>query len=281
MGRSVRRNPKKFQEIGGAGMSHIAQLLPPIVAKMTWGQNETILEHSYHGAKYVQGALLPKVEETGSTMYKVDNCFDTIEFHKHHHHHNNIKHIHGDMNLGSGVLGDLKFNKIFSIYGLFITPDYRQALKNMYEHLLPGGEVYFMVPIHSVKLNLNKSIYESPKWNDMSEHLSNPDYIWENGEEHHDKLRQAFVETGFEVKEFEFAEYTRTVASARIATHALLSALPFIEHLNAEEYAEIEEYGLKFLLENTPGFTPGPNAAEEEYTFTHKLALIYGSKPKE
>lgn len=121
----VRRNIVKLEETHRGAQDTIKETLPKIVKQMTWGPNEIILDHGYNSGTKVFENLAPLAEKTGSTIYVLDNCSHTIEHVKTKFPNAKIQYILGDLSLPPGTLGELKFNKVFSLYGIYYTPDYK------------------------------------------------------------------------------------------------------------------------------------------------------------
>jgi len=280
--RSIRRNVVKI-EANHAGIQERFKVeLTPFLEKMTWGQNETILDHGYNSGKKAFDILAPLAEKYGSTVYVVDNCPHTIDHAKTNYPHANLVHMHGDLSLPPGSLGDLKFNKIFSLYGFYFTHDYKSALKSMYDHLLPGGEGFFMIPTKSPIFGLDKLLVNHPEWAKHAENIFTvPDFVDDDGKENSGKLKDAIIEIGFEIKEYEVIEVKETFNNINEVADFSSCMNPFLLLLPKKSHDELEEFYYKYFLETkTETYTPGVDSPDEPYTWPYTSAHVLVKKPE-
>jgi len=279
--RSIRRNVVKI-EANHAGIQERFKVeLTPFLEKMTWGQNETILDHGYDSGKKALDILAPIVEKYGSTVYVLDNCPYSIEYASNNYSHPNLKHMLGDLSLSPGTLGDLKFNKIFSIYGFYFIQDYKSALKSMYDHLLPGGEAFFMIPIKSPIFDLDRVLVKHPQWAEHAEGriLTVPNFA-DGGKEHSGKLKDAFIETGFELKEFVMQDVKHPFKNVKEYADFCSALNPFMLLLPKKSQDELEAFYYKHFLETkTETYTPGVNSPDSEYVCHYTTAYVLVKRP--
>ncbi|XP_014294728.1 juvenile hormone acid O-methyltransferase isoform X2 [Halyomorpha halys] len=134
------------------------------------------------------------------------------------------------------------FNKIFSFYCLHWITDHRQAMRNIYSLLKPGGEILlmFMTPDNAVYIAF-ETLKQSPKWNRFVKDIR---WFFESSDSIsfcEDLLESA----GFQEVDCYLKTSDHNIASWNTYLELMKSVNPFLRHIpdemKSEYFGEFEE----------------------------------------
>ncbi|KAI5710011.1 hypothetical protein M8J76_017040 [Diaphorina citri] len=131
-----------------------AKLLSQYIDQFKWTDNESVLDVGCGPGNVTSKLLLPNLPKSVVKLVGLDVSPNMIKHAKNHHTNPKLEFVVAniaDQNLESIFL--TKFNKIFSFYCLHWVQDQRQAISNIYNLLMPGGEdvARFISPYHHSK----------------------------------------------------------------------------------------------------------------------------------
>lgn len=119
-------DPERYEKFKSAAARDAAEFTPKVVAGMTWGKNEVILDYGCGAGSTGFNFVLPTVERTDSKLFSVDISDKMVEFAKKEYAHPRVTYAVGDI-LGDFPYKDQEFDKIISIYVLHFVKDFRYA----------------------------------------------------------------------------------------------------------------------------------------------------------
>lgn len=165
------------ENAGGRGHGHthkncghhqdLTLFIPKLIETLSWEKkNENVLDYGCGNGQNSYRYLLPEILKHDSKLYSVDINEKLVELAKKDCAHPNVTYAVGNI-LEDFPFGDVRFDKIFSIYVFHFVPDLSKALARLGSLLKPGGQLAFTLHKTSY-FNVIQALAEMDKWKEYT-----------------------------------------------------------------------------------------------------------------
>ncbi|RZC33710.1 uncharacterized protein BDFB_004499 [Asbolus verrucosus] len=250
-----------------------------------WHNNENILDVGSGDGDVILELLLPKLPKNFNKFVGTDISEEMVQFAKSKCNNNSkIDFLRLDIS-SSNVPPEFHeyFDHIFSFYCLHWVVEQRQALKNMFDMLKPGGDMLLTFlarnPIYDIYENMAKSNKWAPYMNNIKKYIS-PYHHLDNPE---NELENFLKKEGFISHLCRVEERSYTFPSFSVLSKSVSAVNPFIKKLPENEIDNyIEDYikEVRKLETVTIESYNNNNNNEEKIHVPYKLFVAFASKPQ-
>ncbi|XP_044254916.1 juvenile hormone acid O-methyltransferase-like [Tribolium madens] len=246
-----------------------------------WKTNANILDIGSGDGNVIFELLLPKIPKDFGKFIGIDISEEMVRFAKNQCDDPKIDFL--QMDISSEISPEFHeyFDHIFSFYCLHWVVEQRQAMKNMFDMLKPGGEMLLTFlasnPIYDIYEGMAKSNKWGPYMNNLKKYIS----PYHHSDDPETELENLLKKEGFITHLCRVENRLYTFPNFSVLSKSVSAVNPFIKTLPENEIdTYIEDY-LKEVrkLKTITIETCNNNDNEEKIHVPYKLFITFASKP--
>ncbi|KAJ3657568.1 hypothetical protein Zmor_009358 [Zophobas morio] len=249
-----------------------------------WRSDEVVLDVGSGDGDVLFDVLLPEIPHDFAKLVGTDVSEEMVDFARSRYKSDKIDFVALDISSAS-ILPEFHdfFDHIFSFYCLHWVVEQRQAMKNMFDMLKPGGEILVTFLASNPIYDVYERMAKSNKWCSYMTNLKRYISPYHHSENPETELEDILKKEGFLIRVCRMEDRTYTFPSFSVMAKSAEAVNPFIKKIPENEIGNyIEDYlnEVKNLETITIETTNNDNNNNEEKIHVpYKLFVAVASKP--
>lgn len=269
--------PQLYVQHNKAQRHSVQQLLDEYIHLVRWkpDADDSVMEVGCGPGDITTEILLPKLPKSLRELVATDLSPQMIQYARNHHQHPLVSY--DILDISTKTLPGMyhgRFDHVFSFYCLHWVQDQRQAMRNIFDMLKPGGDVLFIL---FVRASITKLISKLSSQNRWKPHIKGPvvEPVYQHEQNVEEVLHDLLQAVGFQSIICQKKSLQFTYGNTHAYVEEVVAAISFVQKMPPDLRAKfVEECIVKLKDQECPD--DGVN----DGVLSHVSILINARKPK-